>query len=158
MSEPVLVTIRGLLPDLGGVAVFLGNDDKIFVIHMEKQIAAVIWMFLRNHPKERPLTHDLIVKIFDGLGVTIERVVITGLIESTFFANLVLQYENEPEKDKLEFDSRPSDCLALASATKSPIYVEKTLFEKVEDMSEILKRSFEEPEKLLETGPDLDDE
>lgn len=151
MKDVVLVAIRGILPANSGCAIFLGNDDKKFVIHVEKQIGAVIGMFLRNHPKERPLTHDLMLQVFRGLGVTIERVVITELQEATYFARLVLKQENELGKNVLEVDARPSDCLALASAAKRPIYVAKALFESVEDMSEIL-------DQMNESGPELDDE
>ena len=116
MKDVVPVAIRGILPANSGCAIFVGNDDKVFVIHVEKQIGAVIGMFLRNHPKERPLTHDLLMQIFLGLGVTIERVVITELRETTYFARLVLKQENDLGKNVLEVDARPSDCLALASA------------------------------------------
>ena len=71
--------------------------------------------------------------------------------EATYFARLVLKQENELGKNVLEVDARPSDCLALASAAKRPIYVAKALFESVEDMSEIL-------DQMNESGPELDDE
>ncbi len=150
MKDVVPVAIRGILPANSGCAIFVGNDDKVFVIHVEKQIGAVIGMFLRNHPKERPLTHDLIMQIFRGLGVSVERVVITELRESTYFARLLLKQENDLGQNVVELDARPSDCLALASAAKRPIYVARTLFDAVEDMSEIL-------EQMNASGPDPDD-
>lgn len=151
MKDVVPVAIRGILPANSGCAIFVGNDDKVFVIHVEKQIGAVIGMFLRNHPKERPLTHDLMLQIFRGLGIHVERVVITELRESTYFARLLLKQENDLGKNVLEVDARPSDCLALASAAKKPIFVARTLFESVEDMSEIL-------EQMNESGPDLEED
>jgi bifunctional DNase/RNase len=151
MKDVVPVAIRGILPANSGCAIFVGNDDKVFVIHVEKQIGAVIGMFLRNHPKERPLTHDLMLQIFRGLGIHVERVVITELRESTYFARLLLKQENDLGKNVLEVDARPSDCLALASAAKKPIFVARSLFESVEDMSEIL-------EQMNESGPDLEED
>jgi len=151
MKDVVPVAIRGILPANSGCAIFVGNDDKVFVIHVEKQIGAVIGMFLRNHPKERPLTHDLMLQIFRGMGISVERVVITELRESTYFARLLLKQENDLGQNVLEVDARPSDCLALASAAKKPIFVAKALFDSVEDMSEIL-------EQMNESGPDLEDE
>ena len=97
-------------------------------------------MFLRDTPKERPLTHDLIQSIFKGFSINVERVVITELKNSTYFARLILQQQNELARKIVEIDARPSDCLALATAQKRPIYVTNSLFEQVEDMTEVLER------------------
>lgn len=139
-NDVVPVQIRGLIPANTGCAIFVGNDEKVFVINVEPQIGAVIGMFLRGTPKERPLTHDLINNIFKGFNITIERVVITELKNSTYYARLILQEQNELGRKIVELDARPSDCLALATAQKRPIYVSASLFEQVEDMSEVLDR------------------
>ena len=76
-NEVVPVQIRGILPANSGCALFVGNDEKVFVINVEPQMGAVIGMFLRDTPKERPLTHDLINRMFQGFGINVERVVIT---------------------------------------------------------------------------------
>jgi hypothetical protein len=141
MKRDVLpVQIRGILPANSGTAIFIGNDQKVFVIQVEHNMGAIIGMFLREQPKERPLTHDLITNIFKGFGITVERVVISELRNSTYYARLILQQENELGKKLVEIDARPSDCLALAVAQKRPIYVAASLFEQVEDMSEVLQR------------------
>src|SRR6478736_7304071 len=139
--DVVPVQIRGILPANSGCALFVGNDDKVFVINVEPNMGAIIGMFLRDTPKERPLTHDLMQSVFKGFGITVERVIITELRNSTYFARLILQQQNELAARKIvEIDARPSDCLALATARKRPIYVASTLFEQVEDMSEVLDR------------------
>ena len=97
-------------------------------------------MFLREAPKERPLTHDLMNNVFKGFNITVERAVITELKNSTYFARLILQQQNELGRKLVEIDARPSDCLALACAQKRPLYVAQPLFEQVEDMSEVLER------------------
>jgi len=66
--------------------------------------------------------------------------VITELKNSTYFARLILQQQNELGRKLVEIDARPSDCLALAAAQKKPIFVSSQLFEQVEDMSEVLER------------------
>jgi len=139
-NDVVPVQIRGILPANSGCALFVGNDDKVFVINVEPNMGAIIGMFLRDTPKERPLTHDLIQSIFKGFSITVERVVITELKNSTYFARLILQQQNELARKIVEIDARPSDCLALATAQKRPIYVTNSLFEQVEDMSEVLDR------------------
>jgi uncharacterized protein len=100
----------------------------------------VIGMFLRDQVKERPLTHDLMNSVFKGFNITIERAVITELKNSTYFARLILQQQNELGRKIVEIDARPSDCLALATAQKRPLYVASPLFEQVEDMTEVLER------------------
>ena len=136
------MTIRGILPANSGCALFVGNDEKVFVINVEPQMGAVIGMFLRDTPKERPLTHDLINRVFQGFGISVERVIITDLKNSTYFARLILQEKNElhSERKIVELDARPSDCLALAAAQKRPIFVSATLFAQVEDMTEYLEK------------------
>jgi bifunctional DNase/RNase len=150
MKNDVLpVQIRGILPANSGCALFVGNDEKVFVINVEPQMGAIIGMFLRDQPKERPLTHDLIQHIFKGFSISVERVIITELQNSTYFARLVLQQQNEVARKIVEIDARPSDCLALAAAQKKPIFVTQALFEQVEDMSEVLDKineSGSEPE------------
>jgi hypothetical protein len=138
--DVVPVSIRGILPANSGCALFVGNDEKVFVINVEPQMGAVIGMFLRDTPKERPLTHDLITRMFQGFGISVERVVITDLKNSTYFARLILQQQNEVARKIVELDARPSDCLALAAAQKKQIFVTAALFEQVEDMSEVLNR------------------
>jgi len=136
------VQIRGILPHNNSCALFVGNEKKVFVIQVEPQMGAVIGMFLRDTPKERPLTHDLINRVFLGFGISVERVIITDLKNSTYFARLILQQQNELQTERkiVELDARPSDCLALAAAQKKPIFVSAKLFEQVEDMSEVLER------------------
>ncbi len=141
MKNDVLpVQIRGILPANSGCAIFVGNDEKVFVIHVEQNMGAVIGMFLRDQPKERPLTHDLIANIFKGFNITVERVIITELRNATYYARLIVQQQNEVARKIVEIDARPSDCLAIAAAQKRPIYVTNQLFEQVEDMSEVLER------------------
>ncbi|HEX3720785.1 MAG TPA: bifunctional nuclease domain-containing protein [Verrucomicrobiae bacterium] len=150
-SDVSPVEIRGILPVQSGCAIFVGNDKKVFVIQVEHNMGAIIGMFLRDTQKERPLTHDLINNIFKGLSVTIERVIITELKNATYFARLILQQENELGRKIVEVDARPSDCLALATAQKRPIYVSNALFEQVEDSSELLERITENPGESSES-------
>lgn len=139
-NDVVPVEIRGILPANSGCAIFVGNEQKVFVIQVEHNMGAIIGMFLRETPKERPLTHDLMNSVFKGFGISLERAVITELKNSTYYARLILQQNNELGRKLVEIDARPSDCLALVTAQKRPLYVATTLFDQVEDMSEVLER------------------
>jgi bifunctional DNase/RNase len=146
MKDVVQVQIRGILPANTGCAVFVGNEEKVFVISVDPNMAQIISMYLKDQRTERPLTHELVQHIFKGFGISVERIVITDLRNSTYFARLILQQENELGRKLVELDARPSDCLALATAQRKPIYVATALWEKVEDMSEALERMNESGE------------
>jgi uncharacterized protein len=139
-NEVVPVNIRGIVPNEGGCTLFLGNDDKVFVIHVDRGIGEVIANFINGVTKERPLTHDLMNNIFKGFGISLERVVITALKNGTYYARLILKQQNDLGQAIVEVDARPSDCLALATSRKKPVYVARALFDQLEDVSEMLER------------------
>ena len=134
------VTVKGVMPTSNGCAIFLGNDQKTFVIYVDPAIGNAINMTINQVKKERPLTPDLIGLILRGLETKIERVVINDVDEGTFFARIILQMENELGKKIIELDARPSDSIVLALQMKQPIHVANKVLENVEDMSEILER------------------
>lgn len=145
-QDVVQVQIRGILPANTGSAVFVGNEEKVFVISVDPNMGQIIAMYLHNQRTERPLTHELVQNIFKGFGIGIERVVITELRNATYFARIILQQQNELGRKLVELDARPSDCLALATAQRKPIFVSTALWEQVEDMSEALERMNESGE------------
>ncbi|MEI6337404.1 MAG: bifunctional nuclease family protein [Verrucomicrobiota bacterium] len=140
MSKPVIpVQIKALIPTSAGVAVFLGNEEKIFVIYVEPGVGNAINMFLSGASKERPLTHDLMALVLAAVGAKVERVIINDLKSGTYFGRLIITAENELQQKKIiELDARPSDCLALAAQQKAPIYVSGDVWDEVEDMSDVL--------------------
>ncbi len=139
-NDVVAVTIKGVMPTANGCAVFLGTEAKTFVIYVDHSVGNAIQMTLNGVKKERPLTHDLIGSILLGLDARIDHIVINDAREGTFFARVILRMENELAKKIIEIDARPSDSIVLALQQKRPIYVAQTVFDGVEDMSEILER------------------
>jgi bifunctional DNase/RNase len=157
-QQVVPVEIRGIVPASGGVALFVGNQDKVFVIQVERSVGEAIDMALRGVRRDRPLTHDLMGHVFKGFGITVERAVLTELRNSTYFARLILKQENELGQKFVELDARPSDCLAIAAACKRPVFVTASLFEEVEDVSELLARLNHERQAGSESEPEDEDE
>jgi bifunctional DNase/RNase len=139
-NDSVEVTVKGVMPTSNGCAIFLGNDEKTFVIYVDPAIGNAINMTINEVKKERPLTHDLIGLILRGLETSIERVLINDVDEGTFFARIILRRENDLGKKIIELDARPSDSIVLALQMKQPIHVANKVLENVEDMSEILER------------------
>ena len=146
MSKPVIeVQIRGLCATSVGCAVFLGNEEKVFVMFVDQSVGAAIAMFKQGTQKERPLTHDLLANILGALGAKIERVIVNDLKGGTFFARLVLSAEDELKQKKIiEIDARPSDCIAMATQQPAPIYVSLDVWDQLEDMTEALRKMQEE--------------
>lgn len=139
-NDVVPVEIRELFKTPNGCAIFLGNAEKVFVIQVEQMMGQIIAMFTRGTTKDRPLTHDLMLSVFKGFNISVERVVITEMKNSTYFARLILSEQNELGRKLVEIDARPSDCLALVAALKRPLFVTAALFAQLEDMSETLQR------------------
>jgi bifunctional DNase/RNase len=137
----VPVQVKGLIPTNAGVAVFIGNEEKVFVIYVDASVGNAINMFLTGTVKERPLTHDLMGLLLAALGARVERVVINDLKNGTYFGRLILTAENEIHQKKIiELDARPSDCIAMASHQRAPIYVSREVWDEVEDMSDVLEK------------------
>src|SRR3954465_631837 len=139
-NDVVAVTIKGVMPTANGCAVFLGNEDKTFVIYVDHSVGNAIQMTLSGVKKERPLTHDLIGSILLGLDARLEHIVVNDTRDGTFFARILLKMENELGKKIIEIDARPSDSIVLALQQKRPLYVAQAVFDQVEDMSEVLER------------------
>jgi len=139
-NDVVVATIKGVMPTANGCAVFLGNEEKTFVIYVDHSVGNAIQMTLSGVKKDRPLTHDLIGSILLGLGAQIDHVVINDAREGTFFARILMRMENEIGKKIVELDARPSDSIVLALQQKRPIYVARAVFDAVDDMTEILDK------------------
>lgn len=140
-SNVVSVEVKAVLPTSGGCAVFLGNNEKTFVIYIDHSVGLAITMAIRREPRERPQTHDLIASILAGLGAKVERVVINDFANGVYYARLILSAENELHERKIvEIDARPSDSIALAAQAKAPIYITRSVWDEVEDMTEMLQK------------------
>lgn len=160
MSKPVVeVRVRAVLPTTAGRAVFLGNDDKTFVIYVDESVGSAITMFMSHTPKERPLTHDLMGHLMAALGAKVERVIINDLKTATYFARLIVSAENELQQRKIvELDARPSDCIALAVQQSAPIYVSREVWDEVDDMTDVLRKMAESSEGEESEGDEHQEE
>src|SRR5437588_9793815 len=139
------VHVRAVLPTSGGCAVFLGNNNKVFIIYVDQTVGSAITMFMREISKERPLTHDLIAHLMAAVGAKVERVIINDLKNATYYARMIIRAENELQQKKIiELDGRPSDCIAMATQQKAPIYVSQEVWDEVDDMSDVLRKMEEE--------------
>ena len=92
----------------------------IFIAPLEAQS---ILIGLGSVKMPRPLTHDLFISVLESLESSVNRVEITSLKDSTYYAKLIL----ESAGSEIAVDARPSDCLALAVRVKCPIYIDEAV-------------------------------
>lgn len=115
--------VGGLVLDPNTQAPVVVLKDEAGDVHLPIWIgiaeATSIASAIKEMNMPRPLTHDLMSDIFSEVGVRVQRVVITALKDSTYFAELVLSYGDKA----MIFDSRPSDAIAVALRASAPIYV-----------------------------------
>jgi bifunctional DNase/RNase len=151
-NDVVPATVKGVVPTPNACAVFIGNDEKTFVIYVDKSVGNAIQMTLEGVKKDRPLTHDLIGSILMGLGTRLERVVINDARDHTYYARILLNMENELGTKIVEIDARPSDSIVLSLQHKRPIYVARAVFDAEDDRTELLeqwRKQQDEPESEL---------
>lgn len=101
------------------------DGERVFPIVIGLNEAAAIERRLMGQQPPRPLTHELLASVIEGLDAELEKILICDLKKSTFFARLILR-----RGDKLiDIDSRPSDAIALGVAQDVPIFVAEHVLE-----------------------------
>jgi len=101
------------------------NGERVLPIWIGGNEAHAIMAQIAGKKFQRPLTHDLMVNIIRDLKAKVLKVMITDLKENTFYAEVLLQRHSE----LIKIDARPSDSIALAVRTNSPIFIAEKLLE-----------------------------
>jgi hypothetical protein len=149
MSDPtneLRVEIKGLMLDP------TSNVPIVILRDVESQLFLPIWIgvfeanaiALRIEGVEppRPMTHDLLRALIENLGGSVEKIVISDLKESTFFAVIHVRRG----ADSVVIDARPSDAIALALRTEAPIFVLRSVLDKAQAVD--LATEISDEEKL----------
>ncbi len=123
------MSIKGLMLDpVTNVPIVVLQDkdgQRVLPIWVGVFEANAIAVQIENQTPPRPMTHDLLRNIIEDLKASVDRVVVTELRESTFYALIHLNVRGEP----VAVDARPSDAIALALRTHAPIFVEESVIE-----------------------------
>jgi hypothetical protein len=101
-------------------------NEKTLPIWIGFMEASSIAMELEKTPRIRPITHDLVKNLLEKLKFIVTKIEVTDLRDDTFYARIYLKRENE----EYSLDSRPSDAIAIALRTDSPIFVNEEVIEK----------------------------
>ncbi len=102
------------------------EGERVLPIWIGPGEASAIAMQLADMKFSRPLTHDLLMAVLSGLGGDLQRVVITRVADNTYFAELVI----EREEEVIKVDARPSDSIAVALRSEARIFAHQDLLEK----------------------------
>jgi uncharacterized protein len=125
----VEVRVRGVSvdPQAGSPVVLLEElrGERVLPIWVGVFEARAIAMALEKVVPPRPMTHDLLKNILDGLQAGVANIVISDLKDNTFYSRIALQTGGTT----VQIDARPSDAIALALRVNAPIYVAATVFE-----------------------------
>jgi uncharacterized protein len=161
MSEPgneLRVEIKGLMLDPSSnvpIVILRDTESQLFLpIWIGLSEANAIASRIEGIEPPRPMTHDLLRSVVEHLGGAVEKIVISDLKESTFFAVIHVRQGGR----LAEVDARPSDAIALALRVNAPIFVLRSVLDKAQAVDlasqatdeEKLKKWLEEisPEEL----------
>ncbi|MEE2907990.1 MAG: bifunctional nuclease family protein [Planctomycetota bacterium] len=136
------------LEDLQIIELSEVDGDRAFPIVVGIHEAFAIERRLKGVAIPRPQTHELLDNVMQGLGGTLERIVIHELNEGTFYAMLCIRQDDRD----VQVDARPSDAIALGVATGVPIMVSENVLDQVEK-DDSLPPDFEAPEEGDESPP-----
>ena len=148
--------IKGLMLDpTSNVPIVILRDEaaQIFLpIWIGVFEANAIALRLESVETPRPMTHDLLRIAFETLGAQVHKIVISDLKDNTFYAQIHLQSNGHA----LEIDARPSDAIALALRTQSPIFVLRPVLDKAQAVDLATQATDEEKLKqwLEEISPE----
>ena len=113
------------------------DENRYLPIWIGQPEARSILMKLQNQEFSRPLTHDLAVNLVSELGGSMEKVTVTELRDSTFFAVISVEIDGRT----VEIDSRPSDAIALAVRAGAEIFAAD---EVIEEAAVVFEEAMEE--------------
>jgi len=137
------MNIKGLMIDpITNMPIIILRDQegqRILPIWVGVFEANAIALQIENVQTPRPMTHDLLKNIIDDLSAQVERIVVTELKENTFYALIHLRKNGH----SIEVDARPSDAIALALRTRSPIFVEEAVIQNARSVENSLDSSMD---------------
>ncbi|HEX3126674.1 MAG TPA: bifunctional nuclease family protein [Thermoanaerobaculia bacterium] len=135
MSNPnqeLRVEIRGLMLDPSSnvpIVILRDTESQLFLpIWIGVFEANAIALKIEGVEPPRPMTHDLLRLVLEQLGAQVEKIVISDLKESTFFAVIHVQHGGQ----SIGIDARPSDAIALALRVEAPIFVLRSVLDKAQ--------------------------
>ncbi len=106
-------------------AVMLEDEEGLLMpIHIGQAEALSINSVLKGETMPRPMTHDLIVSMLKRLEAEVDRVLIDDKVDNIYYARITLKKDGT----SIDFDARPSDCIAIALRNDASIMINEEVF------------------------------
>ncbi len=127
MQQMELIGVRVEVPTNTPIVLLreMSEAARLLPIFIGAPEATAIAIALDGVTTPRPMTHDLLRNVLDELSADLERVVVTELRDKTFYAELHLLRDG----GRFVLSSRPSDAIALAARTGTPIFAEEAVIQ-----------------------------
>ena len=128
------MVIKGLMVDpVTNMPIVILRDkdgERVLPIWVGIFEANAIALQIENVATPRPMTHDLLRNVIRDLNGTVQKIVVSDLKDTTFYALIYLQIGDE----SVAIDARPSDAIALALRTQAPIFVEEHVIDSAKNV------------------------
>jgi uncharacterized protein len=135
-SELIQLSFDKIMQTRSYTVIVLSAQGKSFAIYTDPNIGKTLQLFLTEVVSPRPLTHDIIDKIFEGMDIRVKQVVINDVQDTIYYARLFLEQDMGDIRHIVEIDVRPSDALIFALRDNCPVYCTKEVLDKVIPLEE----------------------
>lgn len=136
-NSKTIITLKRVISTPSGAGLFLGNDEKTFVIYVDLLMGEQINLALKKQTQPRPLTFDFVRYVLQSFEIAVKTVVIYKTENGVFYARVVMEQQNTLQRI-VEMDIRTSDAILLALTMNKPIFIADSVFEQIPDATEIL--------------------
>jgi hypothetical protein len=130
MTHLIPVSFDKILQSRSYTVIIFSSEKKKFAIYTEPKVGTNIQIHLTQGMPPRPYTHDLMSGLMKGLGIKLLQVVINDIEDTIYFARLFLEQNLGDQKQIIEIDARPSDCIVLALMHQIPIFCRADILDK----------------------------
>lgn len=156
MVEMELLGVRLELPANAPVVLLReqGGERRVLPIYIDAPEAKAIALALEGRELPRPMTHDLLRDVIVTLSASVVRVTVTELLEGTFYAEIVLDVAGQSHV----VSSRPSDAIALAVRTETPIYASHAVLDDAATVPELEEPDDEDADEIIDEFRDFIDQ
>lgn len=131
LSELVQLSFDKIMQTRSYTVIILGTMEKKFAIYADPNVGKMLQVFLTDSGNTRPMTHDLITSVFEGMDIQVKQAVINDVQDTVYFCRLFLEQRLGEVRHIVEIDARPSDSIMLALMNNAPIYCTLDVLQKV---------------------------
>ena len=129
LGELIPLSFDKIMQTRSYTVIILGCKEKRFAIYTEPSVGRTLQLFLTGAETPRPLTHELISRLFLATEIRVMQVVINDLQDTVYFARLFFEQKSGEISHIIEMDARPSDCLILALKSNAPVFATKKVID-----------------------------